>query len=99
MLSNKTRKSNIGEPVKVVSSSEEQIESSYGSREIITPGAELEDGIIKTKKNAIWQELRKNKLILGGQTFELNVNQFYGPDEGKSQYQIRKAHDLHVHNL
>ena len=99
MLSNKTRKSNIGEPVKVVSSSEEQIESSYGSREIITPGAELEDGIIKTKQNAIRQELRKNKLILGGQTFELNVNQFYGPDEGQSQYQIRKAHHLHVHNL
>ena len=76
MLSNKTRKSNIGEPVKVMGSSEEQTESSHGSREIITPGAELEDGIIKTKQNAIQLELRKNKLILGGQTFELNVNQF-----------------------
>ena len=43
--------------------------------------------------------MRKNKLILGGQTFELNVNQFYSPEEGKSQYQIRKAHHLHVHNL
>ena len=64
-----------------MSSSEEQTESSYGSREIITPGAELEDGIIKTKQNAIRQELRKNKLICGGQTFELNVNQFNRPYE------------------
>lgn len=99
MLSNKTRKSNIGELVNVVSSSEEQTESSHGSRENITPGAELEDGIIKTKQNDIRQELSKNKLILGGQKFELNVNQFYSPDEGKYQYQIRKAHHLHVHNL
>ena len=53
MLYNKTRKSNIGEPIKVVSSSEEQTESSNGSKEIITPGAELEDDIIKTKQNAI----------------------------------------------
>ena len=53
MLSNKTRKSNIGEPVKVVSSSEEQIESSHGRKEIITPGVELEDDIIKTKKKKL----------------------------------------------
>ena len=76
MLSNKARKSNIGEPVKVVSSSEEQIESSYGSREIITPGAELEDGIIKTKQNAIRQELRKNNLILGGKHLSLMLTNF-----------------------
>ena len=76
MLSNKTRKSNIDEPVKVMSNSEEKIESSHGSREIITPVAELQDGIIQTKQNAIRQELRKNKLILGGQTFELMLTNF-----------------------
>ena len=84
MLTNKTRKSNIGEHVKVMSSTKEQTESSNGSRELITPGAELEDGIIKTKKNAIRYELRKNKLILGGQTFELNVSHFYRLDKGQS---------------
>ena len=69
MLTNRKRKSNIGQPAKVMSNSEEQTESSNSSREIITPRAELEDGIIKTKQNAIRYELRKNKLILGGQTF------------------------------
>ena len=43
--------------------------------------------------------MRKNKLIIGGQTFELNVYQFFRPDVGQSQYQIRKAHYVHVHNL
>ena len=41
----------------------------------------------------------KNKLINGGKTFEFNVTQFYRQDEGKSQYQIRKAYHLHFHNL
>ena len=53
MLTNKNRKSNIGQSIKVMSSSEEQTKSSNGSWEIITPGVELEDGIIKTKQNAI----------------------------------------------
>ena len=57
-----------------MSSSEEQIESSKGSIEIITPSAELDNGIIKTKQNAIQSELRKNKLMFGGQTFELNFS-------------------------
>ena len=43
--------------------------------------------------------MRKNELIFGSQTFELNVSQFYRPDEGQHQYQIRKSHHLHVHNL
>ena len=47
MLTNKKKKSNLVQPVKVMSSSEEQIESSKGSIEIITPGVELEDDIIK----------------------------------------------------
>ena len=35
----------------------------------IALGAELEDGIIKTERNVIQYQLRKNKLINGGQTF------------------------------
>jgi len=37
----------------VITSSQEHSETSKESREIITPGADLEDGIIKTKQNAI----------------------------------------------
>lgn len=54
---------------------------------------------MKTKQNAIWNHSRKNKLINSGKMFELNVTQFYRSDEGQSQYQIRKVHHLHVHNL
>ena len=66
MLTGKKKKSNVGQPVKFMSNNEEKSESSHGSREIITPGAELEDGIIKPKQNVIRQELRKNTLICGG---------------------------------
>ena len=59
----------------------------------------LEDGIIKTKQNAIRDHLMKNKLINGGKTIQLNVSQSYSPDEGQSQYEIRKVHHLHVHNM
>ena len=69
-----------------MSSSEEQIEISKGSIEIITPGAELENGIVKRKQDSIRYELRKNKLVYGGQTFKLNVGQFYMPNEGQTQY-------------
>lgn len=35
----------------------------------------------------------------GGRTFQLNVRQTYKASEGQCQYQIRKPHHLHVHNL
>ena len=78
MLTDKKKKSNLGQLVKVMSSSEEQTERSKGSREIITPGAELEDGIIKTKQNTIRSKLKKNKLICGGQTLNLMSANFVG---------------------
>ena len=74
-------------------------ENSKGSRELITPGADLANVFIKTKQNSIWHHLAKTNLIEGGRSFQLNVIQVYKPDEGQFKYQIRKPHHLHVHNL
>ena len=78
-----------------------QYESEYsgGSREIITPGGDLEDGIVKSSQNAIRDRLRRDNLVNNGHTYELNVNQLYRPTEGQDQYRIRKPHHLHIHNL
>ena len=78
-----------------------QYESEYsgGSREIITPGADLEDGIVKSSQNVIRDRLRRDKLVNNGHTYELNVNQLYRPTEGQDQYRIRKTHHLHIYNL
>ena len=46
-----------------------------GSREIITPSADLEDGIVKSTQNAIRDRLWRDKLANNGHTFELNKNQ------------------------
>ena len=43
--------------------------------------------------------MTKRNLIDGGCTFQLNVRQTYKASEGQCQYQIRKPHHLHVHNL
>lgn len=43
--------------------------------------------------------MTKTNLIEGGCTLQLNVRQIYKVSEGKFKYQIRKPHDLHVHNL
>ncbi|MCY6579242.1 hypothetical protein OYG12_10885, partial [Actinobacillus pleuropneumoniae] len=40
-------------------------------------GADLEDGIIKTKQNVIRDNFTKRNLIDGGRTFQLNVRQTY----------------------
>ena len=83
----------------VITNSQEPSETSKESRETITRNVDLENGIIKTKQNAIRQNLTKRKLIGGGHTFQPNVRQIYKESEGKCQYQIRKPHHLHVHNL
>ena len=74
-------------------------ENSGGSREIITPGANLEDGIVKSTQNAIRYRLQRDKLVNNGHTFELNVNQLYIPASRKDQFRIRKPHHFHIHNL
>ena len=48
-----TKKSKVEYIEVVITSSQEPSETSKKSREIITPGADLDDGIIKTKQNAI----------------------------------------------
>ena len=68
-----TKKSKVDNFEAVITSSQEPSETSKESREIITPGADLEDGIIKTKQNFIWENLTKKNLIDGGRTFQLNL--------------------------
>ena len=75
--SNQKRRRSVGAETNVITESES--ENSGGSREIITPGADLEDGIVKTTQNAIRDRLRRDKLVNNGHTFELNVNQLYKP--------------------
>ena len=79
--------------------SEGPSENSKSSREIITPGADLEDGVMKTKQNSIRHHLMKTNLFEDSRSFQLNVSQIYKPDEEQFKYQIRKPHHLHVHNL
>ena len=81
-----TKKSKVEDFEVVITSSQEPSETSKESREIITPGADLEDGIIKTKQNSIRQNLTKRNLIDGGRTFQLNVRQIYKASEGQCQY-------------
>lgn len=77
-----TKKSKVKDFVVVITSSQEPSKTSKESREIITPGADLEDDIIKTKQNAIRENLTKRNLIDGGRTFQLNVKQTYKASEG-----------------
>ena len=58
------------------------IVSPKGRREIITPGVDLEDGIMKTTQNVIRNRMRMTKLVDDGHTFQLNVKQLYKPIEG-----------------
>ena len=53
IITNRTKKQKITHSKKIMDNSEGPSENSKGSREIITPGADLEDGIIKTKQNVI----------------------------------------------
>lgn len=78
-----TKKSKVEYFDVVITSSKEPSETSKESREIITPRVDLYDDIIKTKQNAIRQNLTKRNLIDGGHTFQLNVRQTYKASEGK----------------
>ena len=53
----------------VKANSEYPSENSKESREIITSGVDLEDGIIKTKQKSIRHNLTKTNLIEGDRTF------------------------------
>jgi len=94
-----TKKSKVEDFEVVITNSQEPSETSKESREIVIPGADLEDGIIKTKQNPIRQNLTKKNLIDGGRTCQLNVRQTYKASEGQCQYQVRKPYHLHVDNL
>ena len=98
-LNHKRKKTNVDNVQEAIVNSEYYSESPKGRREIITPGADLEDGIMKTTQNAIWNRTRTTKLVDDDHTFQLNVKQLYKTTEGKEKYQIRKPHHLHIHNL
>jgi len=93
------RKLKVDHSQKVMANSEDPNENSKERKEITTPGANLDDGSIKTRQNVIRHHLTKTKLIEGSRTFHLNVNKIYNPSEGQFKYQIRKPHHLHVHKL
>ena len=67
--------------------------------EIITPGVDLDDGIMKTTQNSIRNRMRMTNLVDDGHRFQLNVKQLYKHTEGQEKYQIRKPHHLRIHNL
>jgi hypothetical protein len=98
-LNRKKRKAKVVDEEELIVTSEYHDGSPKGSREIITPGVDLEDGIIKTTQNTIRDRLRRNNLVDEGHTFLLNVKQLYKPTEGQEKYQIRKPHQLHIQNL
>ena len=78
---------------------ENQCEISRYSLEIITLGGDLDDGVVNTTQNVIWEWLQRDKLVHNGNKFDLNVKQLYRKTEGQEKYQIRKPHRFHVHNL
>jgi hypothetical protein len=98
-LNHKRKKTNVYNVQEAIVSLEYYSESSKGSREIITPGVDLEDDIMKTTQNSIQNRMRMKNLVDDGHTFQLNVKQLYKPTKGQEKYQIRKPHHLHIHNL
>ena len=54
-----------------------QSEISGDSLEIINPGDDLDDGVVKTTQNFIEDRLWGGNLVQNGHTFDLNVNQVY----------------------
>jgi hypothetical protein len=68
-LNHKRKKTNIDDVQEAIISLEYYNESPKGSREIITPGANLEDGIMKTTQNAIRNRMRTTNLVDDGHTF------------------------------
>jgi hypothetical protein len=57
-LNHKRKKTNVDNVQEAIVSSEYYSESPKGSREIITPGVDLEDGIMKTTQNVIRNRMR-----------------------------------------
>ena len=55
--------------------------NSKGSKEAITLGVNLDDGIIKTTKNTIRKRLGKS-LVDNGHKFKLSVRRLYKPTKG-----------------
>ena len=82
-LNHKRKKTNVDNVQEAIISSQYYSESLKGSREIITPGVDLEDGIMKTTQNAIQNRLSMGNLVDDGHKFQLNVKQLYKPIEGK----------------
>jgi hypothetical protein len=82
-LNNKRQKTNIDNVQEAIVSSQYYSESPKGSREIITLGVDLEDGIMKTTQNVIRNRMRTTNLVDDGHTFHLNVKQLYKPTEGQ----------------
>jgi hypothetical protein len=61
-LNHKRKKENVVDDEETIVSSEYYNEIPKGSREIITPGVDLEDGIMKTTQNSIQNRLRMDEL-------------------------------------
>ena len=69
-LNHKRNKENVVDDVQeAIVSSKYYSESPKGSREIITPDFDLEDGIMKTTQNVIRNRMRTENLVDDGHTF------------------------------
>jgi hypothetical protein len=68
-LNHKRKKTNVVDDDEVIVSSEYYNESPKGSKEIITLGVDLEDGIMKTTQNSIRNRLRMTNVVDDGHTF------------------------------
>ena len=67
---------------------ENQSEKYVDSLEIITPGSDLNNGVVKTTQNAIRNRLRRYKLVHNGHTFDLNVKQLCRPRKVKRSIKL-----------
>jgi hypothetical protein len=98
-LNRKKRKAKVVDEEESIVTFEYHDGSPRDSREIITPGVDIEYGIIKTTQYTIQDRLRRNNLVDEGHTFMLNVKQLYKPTKGQEKYQIREPHQFHIQNL
>jgi hypothetical protein len=62
-LNHKRKKTNVDNAQESIASSEYYSECPKGTREIITPGVDLEDGIMKTPQNVIRNRMRTTNLV------------------------------------
>jgi hypothetical protein len=68
-LNHKRKKTNVDNVQEAIVSLEYYSEIPKGSREIITPGVDLEDDIMKTTQNVIRNRMRMENLFGDGHTF------------------------------